>query len=121
MGRRNENSIFIPSETHTHKNTRCLYLLLEWAIYVGLLLPILIYVLFSQESFLTNFLMKFFMRHIYIRDIGQEGVLATLRDSLYLSLLLGIKILIEKYPPTASLSGYPNVDILHSLFLTIQR
>ncbi|KAG2555394.1 hypothetical protein PVAP13_9KG557001 [Panicum virgatum] len=32
-----------------------------------------------------------------------------------------VKIWIKKYPPTASLSGYPNVDILHSTFLASQR
>jgi len=35
--------------------------------------------------------------------------------------LLGIEILMEKYPPTASLIGYPNVAILHSTFLASQR
>jgi hypothetical protein len=42
---------------------------------------------------------------------------ATLKDSLYLFSLLEIEILIEKYPPTASLNGYSNVAILHSVFL----
>ena len=46
---------------------------------------------------------------------------ATPRDSLYLSLLLEIEILIEKYTPTASLSGYPNVAILYFSFLASQR
>jgi len=41
----------------------------------------------------------------------------TLRHSIYISfLLLEIEILIEKYSPTASLSGYPNVAIIHFLF-----
>jgi len=38
---------------------------------------------------------------------------ATSRDSI--SFL--IEILTEKYPPTASLSGYPNVAIIYSVFL----
>ena len=32
-----------------------------------------------------------------------------------------IEILMEKYHPIASLSGYPNATILHSAFLTSQR
>ena len=46
---------------------------------------------------------------------------ATPKDSLYLFLLLGIEILIEKYPPTASLSGYSNVAILYCSFLASPR
>jgi len=46
---------------------------------------------------------------------------ATPRDSLYFFLLLGIEILMEIYPPTASLSGYLNVAILHFTFLASQR
>ena len=42
-------------------------------------------------------------------------------ENKYLSLLLGIEILMEKYPPTASLSGYPNIALLHSAFLASQR
>jgi hypothetical protein len=42
------------------------------------------------------------------------------RVSLYLSLLLEIEILMEKYPSTTSLTGYPNAAILHSAFLGSQ-
>jgi len=47
---------------------------------------------------------------------------ATPRDSLYPSQLLGIEILIEKYPPRALLSGYSNIAIIYSDFsLAIAR
>ena len=45
--------------------------------------------------------------------------LEQLQETLFL--LLGIEILMKKYPPTISLSGYPNLAILHSAFLASQR
>ena len=42
-----------------------------------------------------------------------------LQETLFI--LLGIEILMKKYPPTVSLSGYPNLVILHSVFLASQR
>jgi hypothetical protein len=53
--------------------------------------------------------------------LADGPVRATPRDSLYHFSLLGIEILMKKYPPTAFPSGYPNVAILHSVFIASQR
>ena len=46
-----------------------------------------------------------------------DSIRATPRDSISFLSLLGIEILMEKYPTTVSLSGYPNVAIPCSVFL----
>ena len=46
------------------------------------------------------------------------AILEQLQETLYPSQLLEMEILIEKYPPRASLSGYPNIAIIYFRLLT---
>jgi hypothetical protein len=63
------------------------------------------------------------MKVLFHHNVEEQvaTISATLRYSLYLSSLLGIEILMEKYPSTDFLGGYLNVTILHSAFLANQK
>jgi hypothetical protein len=68
----------------------------------------------------SSIALLFFFARLYSNSLVLGLLIFILRvtpkDSLYLFSLLEIEILMEKYTPTASLSGYPNVATFISYF-----